>query len=320
MKIKNEKGSVTILFALLITVIIGFVGLAVDFGYAVLKDLQLTNAIDAATLAGAQDLDGTTDTTTAKLTAEAYLQKNGIDSSTVTITFPDDNKSIRLVSNNTVNNRFMKLLGINTTGIGASAKATIGPTGAVNRGLRPFGIVIDDLDDEEGVWDIEQYAEIIMKIGDPTDDDWGSGNLGILSLGGGGSDILEDNILDGYNGTVSIGDELDTQPGNGIVSLKKEINDLFATEAEVEITETNANELESSVRMWAVPVIETFVDATGRDVVRVKGFAMLYVEDIDFTGVHTTITGRFVTRINEGDPVLDGSIEDYGAKSVKLVK
>ena len=308
MKIKNEKGSVTILFALFITVLIGLVGLAVDFGYAVLKDLQLTNAIDAATLAAAQDLD---DTTAATLTAQEYLQKNGIDPSTVTITFSDENHSIRLVSSNTVNNRFMKILGINTSDIGASAKATINPATSVSSGIKPFGVVDFDVNSPENFG-----AEFTLKTGDPTDEDYGPGNFGALALGDTGAANLLENAINGYNGTIEIGQEIDTEPGN-IVSIINPIRELLATD-DTTFEDYDANSLpEDSIRMWVVPMVETF-EVNGRTFVKVTGFAMFFIEEIGKQSGHTEITGRFVRGIVPGD---SGETQDnYGVYAVKLVE
>jgi Flp pilus assembly protein TadG len=89
---KNNKGIAVILMALMIFVLIGFVGFAIDIGYMYVAKGQLQNAADAAAVAGATLLDGT-DTTTQ------------LDARTEAVTFAAANKAagtnVSLASNNT---------------------------------------------------------------------------------------------------------------------------------------------------------------------------------------------------------------------------
>jgi hypothetical protein len=57
--LKEEGGVVLILYALLIPVIIGIIGLAIDGGRVFIVNSELQNLADAAALAGAAELDGT---------------------------------------------------------------------------------------------------------------------------------------------------------------------------------------------------------------------------------------------------------------------
>jgi len=305
MNIRNEKGSTIILFALVITVIIGFVGLAVDFGYAVLKDLQLTNAIDAATLAAAQDLLESTSAATD--TAHEYLQKNGIDPNMVTITFSDSNHSIRLEASTTVDNRFMRVLGKNTTGIGAAAKATINPMTKSSGGIKPFGV-------EDGSF---EYGDLItLKTGDSTSEDYGSGNFGALALGGSGLSNLLDNVEFGYDGPVAVGDLLDTEPGN-MAAMLNPIKKMIADD-DTEYTDYGIDSMpEDSIRLWVVPIVDSF-QVNGKNVVEVVGFSVFFVEDIGKQGGQTSLTGRFVRSILPGE--IGTTQEDYGAYAAKLVE
>jgi Flp pilus assembly protein TadG len=89
---KNNKGIAVILMALMIFVLIGFVGFAIDIGYMYVAKGQLQNAADAAAVAGATLLDGTD--TTPQLAAR-----------TEAVTFAAANKAagtnVSLASNNT---------------------------------------------------------------------------------------------------------------------------------------------------------------------------------------------------------------------------
>ncbi len=61
--VKNEKGFSLVLLALSLVVLMGMAAMAIDIGHLYQVKNQLQVAADAAALAGAENLDGTTDTT-----------------------------------------------------------------------------------------------------------------------------------------------------------------------------------------------------------------------------------------------------------------
>jgi Flp pilus assembly protein TadG len=65
---RSERGVYTLLFALFLPVLCGMIGLAIDVSHFWLVRSQLQNAADAAALAGAKDLDGTSTGRTHALT------------------------------------------------------------------------------------------------------------------------------------------------------------------------------------------------------------------------------------------------------------
>ena len=78
-KLKNdERGSIPVLVALSLTVLLGFSALTVDFGMMASNKQSMQNACDAAALAGAVDLmNGRSGTVTA--TGYDYAAINGYD-------------------------------------------------------------------------------------------------------------------------------------------------------------------------------------------------------------------------------------------------
>lgn len=74
---KNERGSVMVIVALSMVVLLGFSGLAVDFGGMAMTKQELQNAADAAALAAGQDRANGYGTATATATANAFIQANG---------------------------------------------------------------------------------------------------------------------------------------------------------------------------------------------------------------------------------------------------
>lgn len=91
--ILSETGQSIVLLALVFAVLLGFVALAVDVGFAFVRSSQFSAAVDAAALAGVVDLNpSTNDTAEADLRAEQFLATNGWP--TATLTFMDSDRSL----------------------------------------------------------------------------------------------------------------------------------------------------------------------------------------------------------------------------------
>ncbi len=81
---RREHGFYTILFAIMLPVLIGALGLAVDLSHFWWTDAQLQNAADAAAFAGAKDLNSTsTGRTTAIDSASSFAVEHKVDGVTL---------------------------------------------------------------------------------------------------------------------------------------------------------------------------------------------------------------------------------------------
>jgi Flp pilus assembly protein TadG len=108
-KISNEKGSVAVIVALCMTVLMGFSAIVVDYGRLMLEKQNLQNAVDAACLAGAQELPGAT--AVAQSSAQTYFSSNGFSTADInSIQFENANKRIRMTASKTVEYTFAKIL------------------------------------------------------------------------------------------------------------------------------------------------------------------------------------------------------------------
>ena len=99
--------------------------LVVDVGSWFAKQRQLQGAVDAAVLAGAQDLP---DTSTATSTAQTYATTNVPALASFAPTFPDTG-TIDVRVSESAPGRFAKLLGVSSVTIHAHARAFIGVPG-----------------------------------------------------------------------------------------------------------------------------------------------------------------------------------------------
>lgn len=293
---KNEKGNISILVMVMMVVLLGSAGAAIDVGRAIIERTELSNALDYAALAGAQELP--VDTTKAVQVAEDYLRQNGINPAAVDIVVSQDGKSIALNGNSDVAYTFLKVLGIDETTVKANSKVILGAARSVKGGLRPFAV--EDFPYQYG-------ALVTLKQGAG---DGYHGNYGVVALGGSGSSIYEYNAFYGYDGEIAIGDEISTEPGN-MANVSNQLQTYING-----IPHTFDSHPRDSERLWTVPLVDTLI-VSGRNTVTVTGFAQVFVENIGKKAGKIEIQARFVRFVVNGD--IDVSLVDRGTYGVKLV-
>jgi len=158
---KGEDGSVTILVALSMTVLMGFAALSVDIGMLYNQKREVQNAADAAALAGAMSLPNTG---IAKTVAKSVAEKNLIQNSALeTLTtsvipvapFNGKATEIEVTVTRKVKTIFAQVLGIGDSEI--SARAVAKQRSAWTGQSLPFLNVNNDYSDSESstfsVWD-----------------------------------------------------------------------------------------------------------------------------------------------------------------------
>ncbi len=101
----GERGQIAVIAAISLIALIAMMGFVVDVGALYLEKAKLQTAMDAASLAGAQDLPNTS---MATATANQYIQLNGYNPSDFTITFSDSNHVISISGTKNVGFTFMR--------------------------------------------------------------------------------------------------------------------------------------------------------------------------------------------------------------------
>jgi len=150
---RGEEGQALVLWALCLTVIIGMAGLVLDGSNLQNNRRKLQNAADAAAFAGAYRLPGSP--ATAKTDAAQWLTLNCFtgnqtcaDASDTVVTnavstTSATNDTITVSIQRTVKYSFMRVLGLNSGNVGATAKVQVGTVtqGAVGcGGFVPYAI------------------------------------------------------------------------------------------------------------------------------------------------------------------------------------
>ncbi len=307
--IKDSRGAATVIIAIAAVSLIGFTSLVLDMGQLFLTQERLGNALDAAVLAGAQELPD--DPVSAVAKVREYFTSHGMDVSSLTSTeVSADNKTITASGQSTVQYALAGVLGINSSTVHCSAAARIEPVTAV-KGIVPVGIKKQEL-----VFD-QEYQ---LKIAGSNDlsEYLGPGNFGVLALSGFGSSSYEDDLKHGYDGKVKIGDVIDTASGNKSGATRDGVNYRVA-----QCTHACTPEHfdPSCPRVVIIPVyVPEDIQNNKVNSVRIVGFAtfLLSVPGGKLVGNESYIRGKYVRMTLFGDS--DPGQNDYGAYSVRLVE
>lgn len=295
---RDSKGNTTLIVCFSMVVLLGAGAFIIDIGYTYAQRVHLSNAIDAAALAGAMELPDKP--TQAYNVAVDYLVKNDIDPALTQITIGADNRSIAIDAHENVQHFLAPVIGIDFSRIQVSNKVGVGPLKMVNSGIRPIAVE---------VFPYNYGDQIVLK------EDAGDGyhgNYGAVQLGGTGTNVLRDNIMYGYNGSLTIGDAILTKPG-----VLSAVNNTIKTVISSDSSDFQ-NIQRGSERLWTLPIVDTLI-VDGSKPVTILGFAQFYIEDVkNAAGGKTEITGRFVRYVGSGE--IDFDEVEMGAVGVKLTE
>jgi hypothetical protein len=117
----KEAGQVIVIFVLMLTVLIGMVGIAIDVTYAWRNGLQVQRAADAAAMAGVVYLPG--DPTNGEAKAVAVAKINGYATGVVAAPTAGDSRKMDVTITAQVPTFFVRLFGINSWTVSRSARA-----------------------------------------------------------------------------------------------------------------------------------------------------------------------------------------------------
>lgn len=293
----DSKGSAIIILCLAVTVLLGFAAYALDIGMVYVEKEKLVDAADSAVLAAALELPN--GDLNAEKKAEEYLQKNGVNPNDAVISINNDHKGVQITAVKNVKHVFAQIIGINSSNVNVKSGAIIAPANSITGGIRPFAVEKFDF----------SYGDIVtLKQGAG---DGYHGNYGAVSLGGSGTSIFRQNALYGYSGKISVGDYIDTEPGD-MAGACSDISKYINSESS-----TFNNFARNSIRIWTIPLVTSLL-LNGQKSVQVIGFAELYVESVYKNAGKIQINGRFIKYVINSSS--STSLSDTGIYGVKLSK
>jgi len=297
----QERGSVVVLVALALTALLGFCAIVTDVGLLYAKKAQLQNTVDAAAMAGVQELPN--NLSEAEQKARDYASRNGVPA--VTVTFNASNVKIIVQATQQVPTYFARIWGITQEQISVSARAILTPPTEL------FGAVPLSIQNQA----FDYTKEYVLKSGGGSGtSDWylddsnnnaveksgeASGTpgwYGALELSGTGADTYETDLATGYEGALRVGQILDVKHGNMSGPTARGVN-------------TRLNQIVH------IPIIE-IISESGNSIqqVQIVGFAAFFIEGVAGNGNNSIVTGRFIQTLPS-----NGQSNDFGLCTPKLV-
>jgi hypothetical protein len=198
--VRSDSGQVAILMLNFLVVLLGIAAAAIDVGSWYRADRELQQTVDAAALAGAQELPE--DPANGVFVAKAYADKNGggvnlTDISLSTRVLDDD--SIAVKGEQEAPGFFAKILGVDSVTVHASAKAR---TGVLSEPRWAAPIAVDERHPvlQAKAWGVDTDLELEKT---------GPGAFRLINIdgsrGGTSPGILADWINLGYEGYMPLG-------------------------------------------------------------------------------------------------------------------
>jgi Flp pilus assembly protein TadG len=303
MKIKSRANSGQVMAPLMIIMIflVGAIGLGADVSVLYLNWVILQKGVDAAALAGAGYLQSDSQAApTAISIAVSYAEKNGIrdaelqtDGSGNKAYVPGPNYStITITATRTVPYAFLRLLGLNSGVVSATATAqmpqapgcvnctsavptpgsqpTVTPGNSCSSvgqcGVVPIGI------DYSTPYTLDQPVTLNFE-------QVGPGNWDNLALGATGGSNLRSNIADGYQGPLAVGQWVDTEPGKKTGPVNQGFSDRLTLAQDDYSSDTFLNHSPANPQVIIVPMVN-WNNPNGRSQVEIMAFAALWVGSV----------------------------------------
>jgi len=299
------SGQMLPLFAGAIIGLLACVALGTDIAVHYYNWTELQKAADFGVLAGANYLPD--NPTQAITTAEQMAEQNGVAASEIkTTTVASNDLSITMQVQRTVPYYFARVIGMTNatmrvtaaaapqfppSTMNASSSSQI-PPGGDNNGnngstcssiggcqLIPIG-----LDSTTVYSDGEQIALQQGQLG--------PGNWDLLALGGVGGNNLRGNIADGYNGQVSVGDSVTTEPGKKVGPVDQGFQDRLTLAQSVDPNGTYASHALTNPRVMVLPIVD-WTHPNGRTTVPVTAFASVWLDS--YSG--GVVTVHFISQV-----------------------
>ena len=209
-RVRDDKGAAAILMVLISTALLAVTTLAVDVGSWYRADRQLQSKVDAAALAGVQELPY--DPGKASSVALDYASKNG-GGAIPSVSVSGANDTINVVGEDTAPGIFSKLLGIDSVTVHAEASAKVSGIGKAKY-VAPLTV-----SDQHPMLQCARTKPPASCYGPTTifEDKLSTvpGAFGLISLdtSNPGSSTVADWIQNGYSGALSANQWYDSAPG-----------------------------------------------------------------------------------------------------------
>lgn len=311
---RNQRGQAFVLTVLFLTTLMGMATLVIDLGAWFRQHRQLQATADAAALAGAQELPGSTGN--ANAFAVQYAHKNTQGLTGLEITFSsavETDDTIHVHVKKPAPGFFAKVFGIDSVNEGAKAAARVG---GMQSAKYVAPIVVRDTHPMLTGAGCGQAGTVCTGPGNettiPVADTGAPGAFSMLNLAGGGSgtagaDELADWVLKGFPDELPLGGYYSAP---GVKFNADKIQDAFA---QVESKPTP---------VMLFPVYDTLTGTGSNAEYHIIGWAPFHVLSHEAHGNEGSITGYFTDIIWYGTLATSagGGGPNFGARTVQLIE
>lgn len=308
--LQNQQGNVVVLVAISMFMIIGFAALAIDSGRLFLTKSNLQNGLDAAVLAGAQELLKSNNSAALNVAID-IAGKNSIKLTSSDIKIGSNYIEAKKTIEQGLS--FAKIFGIDSSSIPAFARAQVGGNLLGRDGIVPIGIP-KKTSTEEGFEKGQSYT-LHFKPGGGKDGDSVAGNFGFIQISGNGGSDLKDNIM--YGAEMEVSDVMYEWTKTGFTWGNVKAG--FEYRINQDSTKPECNEYttahDACSRVIIVPIVESYEDASGKSLVKIIGFSAFWIESVS----QHEIKGRFISTVTFGK-FGSGAGTDFGVYGVRLVQ
>lgn len=307
--LKNSRGNILVLLALSMSLFLAVSALIVDMGLTLLAKEKLQHGLDAGALAGTGELAANPGNALA--VAEKYLLENVPNVSGYNITEAANGIGLNLWGKQDVSYFFAPFFGFNRGVVDASASARLGAVTGI-RGAAPLAV------EQHNFVFGQPYTLKQSPRGFMFRNYLGSGNFGALALGGSGASRYEENLKQGFQEMLAVGDVVETQTGNISGATSRGIN--YRLQQCKHNPRCTPDYFQPGCpRILLVPVYKELGEVSGQvKQVEIVGFSAFFVTEVAGNGTDNEITGYFVETVAAG--TTRDSARNFGLKTVRLAK
>jgi putative Flp pilus-assembly TadE/G-like protein len=306
-RLRTNSGQATVLTVLFLTVIVAMLAAVLDVGAWFRADRKLQGTVDAAALAGAQELPDNSGLAIANALSYANKNGGGVTGANVTISttyIPND--TIKVTGTKSAPGVFSGVFGVDSVDVHGGAKARVGTLGAakyvapivVNWKHPKLACTPPPCTGQATELEYEQLKNGVTPSN-------GAGSFGFINLSGDnsvGSSQLGDWIQDGYQDEMELG-TYSTSTGNPFSS--SHVKDTLTARIGSEIL---------------FPVYKTLTGTGSGAKYEIIGWVGFHLTGLDVSGNKEKLFGWFTRVIWQGLPSTNPNQAAFGAYAVELIE
>ncbi len=246
---RRQRGVVLPLVAIGLLAMLAVAGLALDASHALANKARLQNTVDAAALAAAKVYDETADVVAGNAAALALFGQNadGAGNRELNAAYDGGEVSVVVQWSETLNpfvstgiGPYVRVIAtgldidttlasvVGITEIGLSATAVAGPSPSINNAcnIAPLVVCAQDPDDSD-LFGFEPNKLEVLKSSSGGTEEIGPGNYQLIRLDCPGGDCVRENLAGSWDGCVTEGGTVETEPGNTVGPSVQGLNTRF---------------------------------------------------------------------------------------------